>query len=253
MMKLTIGHLYPDLLNLYGDRGNIQCFRKRLEWRGMEAEVIPFLSGDKIDFSKLDIVLLGGGSDREQELGCGFLKDIREDFKAYVEDGGVVLAVCGGYQLLGKYYKTDKKTIEGLSILDITTEWQPERLIRNIVLNSPLFEQPVVGFENHGGRTYIGDHTPFGKVFYGLGNTGKSGYEGVVYKNVIATYLHGPLLPKNPHVCDYLLERALKRKYGPDVELQPLADELEHKANSYIVDRYSDKKYILKETIKRYT
>ena len=133
MKKLTIGHLYPDLLNLYGDRGNIQCFRKRLEWRGMEAEVIPFLSGEKIDFSKLDIVLLGGGSDREQELVCGFLKDIKDDFKAYVEDGGVVLAVCGGYQLLGKYYKTNKKTIEGLSILDITTEWQPERLIRNIV------------------------------------------------------------------------------------------------------------------------
>ena len=251
--KLTIGHLYPDLLNLYGDRGNIQCFRKRLEWRGMEAEVIPFLSGDAVDFSGLDIVLLGGGSDREQELVCGYLKEIREDFKAYVEDGGVVLAVCGGYQLLGKYYKTEKKTIEGLSILDITTEWKPERLIRNIVLNSPLFEQPVVGFENHGGRTYIGNHTPFGKVFYGLGNTGKSGYEGVVYKNVIATYLHGPLLPKNPQVCDYLLEKALQRKYGPDTRLEPLPDELEKKANGYIVNRYSDKKYILKETIKRYT
>ena len=220
MKKLTIGHLYPDLLNLYGDRGNIQCFRKRLEWRGMEAEVIPFLS---------------------------------DDFKAYVEDGGVVLAVCGGYQLLGKYYKTNKKTIEGLSILDITTEWQPERLIRNIVLNSPLFEQPVVGFENHGGRTYIGDHTPFGKVFYGLGNTGKSGYEGVIYKNVIATYLHGPLLPKNPQVCDYLLEKALQRKYGEEVKLEPLKDETEKKANSYIADRYSDKKYVLRETVKRHT
>ena len=215
--------------------------------------MIPFLSGDKVDFSKLDIVLLGGGSDREQELVCGFLKDIKEDFKAYVEDGGVVLAVCGGYQLLGKYYKTDKKTIEGLSILDITTEWQPERLIRNIVLNSPLFEQPVVGFENHGGRTYIGNHTPFGKVFYGLGNTGKSGYEGVVYKNVIATYLHGPLLPKNPQVCDYLLEKALQRKYGIEVQLEPLKDDTEKKANSYIAGRYSDKKYVLRETIKRHT
>lgn len=252
-MKLTIGHLYPDLLNLYGDRGNIQCFRKRLEWRGMEAEVIPFLSGDTIDFSELDIVLLGGGSDREQELVCGQLQNIRQDFKDYVENDGVVLAVCGGYQLLGKYYKTDKKNIEGLSILDITTEWEPERLIRNIVLNSPLFDTPVVGFENHGGRTHIGSHTPFGKVFYGLGNTGKSGYEGVVYKNVIGTYLHGPLLPKNPHVCDYLLERALKRKYGEDVILEPLTDKLEHLANGYIVDRYSDKKYVLKETIKRYT
>ena len=252
-MKLTIGHLYPDLLNLYGDRGNIQCFRKRLEWRGIEAEVIPFLSGDKIDFSKLDIVLLGGGSDREQELVCGYLKEIKDDFKNYFEQGGVVLAVCGGYQLLGKYYKTDKKMIEGLGILNITTEWEPERLIRNIILQSPLFSDPVVGFENHGGRTYINDHTPFGKVFFGLGNTGKSGYEGVVYKNVIATYLHGPLLPKNPQVCDYLLERALQRKYGENVSLSPLPDELEHKANSYIFDRYNDKKYVLQETIKRYT
>ncbi|WP_346902826.1 type 1 glutamine amidotransferase, partial [Faecalicatena contorta] len=196
---------------------------------------------------------LGGGSDREQELVCGQLQNIKQDFKDYVENDGVVLAVCGGYQLLGKYYKTDKKNIEGLSILDITTEWEPERLIRNIVLNSPLFDTPVVGFENHGGRTHIGKHTPFGKVFYGLGNTGKSGYEGVVYKNVIGTYLHGPLLPKNPHVCDYLLAKALKRKYGEDLTLDPLTDKLEHLANSYIVDRYSDKKYILKETIKRHT
>ncbi|HIV52484.1 MAG TPA: glutamine amidotransferase [Candidatus Mediterraneibacter norwichensis] len=252
-MKLTIGHLYPDLLNLYGDRGNIQCFRKRLEWRGIEAEVIPFLSGDEIDFSRLDIVLLGGGSDREQELVCGYLKNIRDDFKKYVEEGGVVLAVCGGYQLLGKYYKTRTETIEGLAILDITTEWEPERLVKNIILNSPLFDMPVVGFENHGGRTYIGDHTPLGKVFFGYGNTGKSGYEGVVYKNVIATYLHGPLLPKNPQVCDYLLERALKRKYGEDVRLEPLPDELERSANSYIADRYSDKKYVLRETIKKHT
>lgn len=252
-MKLTIGHLYPDLLNLYGDRGNIQCFCKRLEWRGMEAEVTPILSGDSIDFSKLDIVLLGGGSDREQELVCGYLQDIKEDFKNYVENNGVVLAVCGGFQLLGKYYKTKNKLIEGAGILDITTEWEPKRLIRNIVLNSPLFDIPVVGFENHGGRTHIGNHTPFGKVFYGLGNTGKSGYEGVIYKNVIATYLHGPLLPKNPHVCDYLLERALQKKYGGDIKLETLPDELEHKANHYITDRYNDKKYVLKETIRRYT
>ena len=154
-------------MNLYGDRGNIQCFRKRLNWRGIEAEVIPVLSGDT-DFSKLDIVLLGGRFNREQESSSADIK-IFEDFKEYVEDNGVALAVCGGYQLLGKYYKTDKKMIEGLGILDITTEWEPERLIRNIILNSPLFDTPVVGFENHGGRTYIGDHTPFGKVFFGLG------------------------------------------------------------------------------------
>ena len=107
--------------------------------------------------------------------------------------------------------------------------------------------------ENHGGRTDIGSHTPFGKVTYGFGNTGDSGYEGVVYKNVIATYLHGPLLPKNPHVCDYLLERALQKKYGEETSLEPLPDEMEKKANSYITDRYNDRKYILKETIKRHT
>ena len=169
VMKLTIGHLYPDLLNLYGDRGNIQCFRKSLNGAGIEAEVIPFLVGDEIDFTKLDIVLLGGGSDREQELVCGFLQNIKDDFRDYVEDGGVVLAVCGGYQLLGKYYKTDKKTIEGLGVLNITTDWEPERLIRDIVLESPLFDRPVVGFENHGGRTEIGDHTPFEKWSTALG------------------------------------------------------------------------------------
>ena len=237
-MKLTIGHLYPDLLNLYGDRGNIQCFRKRLNWRGIEAEVIPVLSGDNIDFSKLDIVLLGGGSDREQELVCGYLKEIRKDFKEYVEDNGVVLAVCGGYQLLGKYYKTDKKMIEGLGILDITTEWEPERLIRNIILNSPLFDTPVVGFENHGGRTFIGNNQPLGKVLYGSGNDGQTGYEGVVYKNVIGTYLHGPLLPKNPQLADWLITQALRRKYGEDLELEPLDDTQEKEANDYIYRRF---------------
>jgi len=252
-MKVTIAHLYPDLLNLYGDRGNIQCFVKRLNWRGYEAEVISVLSGDKIDFSKVDIVLLGGGSDREQELVCNYLQDIQADFKEYVESGGVVLAVCGGFQLLGKYYKTEHKTIQGVGILDITTEWKPKRLIRNIILNSPIVKTPIVGFENHGGRTYIGKHTPLGKVFFGLGNTGKSGYEGVVYKNVIATYLHGPLLPKNPEVCDYLLEKALSRKYGKDIKLEPLDDEMEHLANKVIVDRYSDRKYVLQEAIKRHT
>ena len=105
-MKLTIGHLYPDLLNLYGDRGNIQCLMRRCQWRGIEAETIAFELGDKIDFSRLDIVLLGGGSDREQMLVCEKLKEIQPDFKKYVEDGGVVIAICGGYQLLGKYYKT---------------------------------------------------------------------------------------------------------------------------------------------------
>ncbi|MCP1103391.1 CobQ-like glutamine amidotransferase family enzyme [Aequitasia blattaphilus] len=239
-MKLVIGHLYPDLLNLYGDRGNIQCFVKRLEWRGIEAEVIPYLSGDEIDFSALDIILLGGGSDREQEIVCAYLKEIKAEFIDYVEQGGVVLAVCGGYQLLGKYYKTKEKTIEGLGIVDISTKWEEKRLVDNIVLKSELFDMPVTGFENHGGRTDIGSCTPFGKVLYGNGNDEKSEYEGIVYKNVIGTYLHGPLLPKNPQICDYLLERALQKKYGEEVRLKELPDEMEKNANDYIVKTYAD-------------
>lgn len=236
-MKLTIGHLYPELLNLYGDRGNIQCMMKRCLWRGIEAETIAFGLEDSIDFSKLDIVLLGGGSDREQRIVCSRLRDIRENFHHYVEDGGSVLAVCGGYQLLGHYYKTEEDTLEGLSLVDLYTEQGCPRLINNIVLKNPDFSLPIVGFENHGGRTYIGNNKPFGKVVYGHGNNGEDGQEGVLYKNVVGTYLHGPLLPKNPHICDYLLSNALERKYGKGA-LEPLDDTQEIQANQELYKRF---------------
>ena len=237
-MKITIGHLYPDLLNLYGDRGNIQCLVKRCQWRGIEAETIPFELEDEIDFSKLDIVLLGGGSDREQMLVCEKLKEIQKDFKAYVENYGVVIAICGGYQLLGNYYKTEQGTMKGLELVDLYTEQGEGRLIDNIVLQSDLFDMPIVGFENHGGRTYIKDNKPLGKVLYGAGNDGKSGYEGVVYKNVIGTYLHGPLLPKNPQLADWLISHALEQKYGKKIELAPLDGSQEKEANEYVYHRF---------------
>lgn len=240
-MKLTIGHLYPDLLNLYGDRGNIQCLMKRCLWRGIEAETIAFELDDKIDFSNLNIVLLGGGSDREQMLVCEKLKEIQKDFKEYVEQDGVVIAICGGYQLLGNYYKTEEGIIEGLSLVDMYTEQGENRLIDNIVLQSELFDMPIVGFENHGGRTFIGENKPLGKVLYGSGNDGKSGYEGVVYKNVIGTYLHGPLLPKNPQLADELILRALKKKYGENITLSALDDSQEKAANDYIFNRFVKK------------
>lgn len=236
-MKITIGHLYPDLLNLYGDRGNIQCMRKRCEWRGIEAEIREFGIADAIDFSGLDIVLLGGGSDREQRLVCEKLKTIRMDFRDYVEDQGVVIAVCGGYQLLGHYYDTDEGRIEGLSMVDLYTEQGSPRLISNIVIENEKFGYPIVGFENHGGRTYTGENQPLGRVKSGFGNNGKDGMEGILYKNVVGTYLHGPLLPKNPHVCDYLIRNALERKYGR-AELAPLDDREELEANRYIVERF---------------
>lgn len=236
-MKITIGHLYPDLLNLYGDRGNIQCMKMRLKWRGIEAEVKEYQLTDRVDFENLDIVLLGGGSDREQALVCNQLKTIREDFKNYVEDGGSVLAICGGYQLLGNYYETANGRMEGLSLIDMYTEHGEPRLISNIVIENEMFPYPIVGFENHGGRTYINDNKPLGNVSFGFGNNEKDKCEGVLYKNVVGTYLHGPLLPKNPHVCDYLLKNAMKRRYGVS-ELTPLDDSEEKEANQYIVKRF---------------
>lgn len=236
-MKLSIGYLYPDLFNLYGDRGNVQCLLKRLQWRGIGAEIIPILCGDKIPFSDLDMICWGGGPDRGQEIISEYLRAFRQDFRAYVEDGGVVLAVCAAFQLLGRTYTTRERTVEGLGVLDIHTQWQPGRLVGNIVVESPYFRSPIVGFENHAGRTEIGTYSPLGKVVFGQGNRGKGDYEGIVYKNVIGTYLHGPLLPKNPEVCDGLLERALKRKYGDFVSLSELADTSEQRANRYMVER----------------
>ena len=238
-MKIKILHLYPDLLNLYGDKGNIECMRKRLMWRGIDAQVQAYTCDDTgFDLSDVDIVFIGGGSDREQKIVCHRLLEHKDALKSYVEDGGTLVAVCGGYQLLGKYYKLEDETIEGLNILDIYTEQGKKRLISNIILKPDFIEGEIVGFENHGGRTYIGSHSPLGKVVYGYGNDGKSGAEGVVYKNVVATYLHGPLLPKNPKLCDYILTNAIKRK-APDFEgLKPLKDELENTANDYIVNRF---------------
>ncbi len=238
-MKITIAHLYPELLNLYGDRGNIISLKKRLEWRGIEAEVKEYSITDNIDFENIDIVFVGGGSDREQLLVCNRLKEIKDDFAKYVENNGVVVAICGGYQLLGHYYKMQDETIEGLDILNIYTESGKGRLISNVVVKSDFLDRPIVGFENHGGRTYIGSHKPLGKAIYGNGNNGRDGFEGVVYKNVIGTYLHGPLLPKNPHLCDYIIEKALQNK-DENFILQSLDDEIEMNANEYVVNRFHD-------------
>lgn len=237
--SIKIMHLYPDLLNLYGDRGNIECLKRRLQWRGIKAETVTYTCDDTgFDLSDVDILFLGGGSDREQKIVCSRLLEHKEMIKEYAENGGTIIAVCGGYQLLGKYYKLEDETIEGLEILDIYTEQGSKRLIGNIILEADFIEAKIIGFENHGGRTFIGGHKPLGKVVYGNGNDESSHAEGVVYKNVVATYLHGPLLPKNPQLCDYILTNTLRHKYADFEGLTPLDDSLENMANEYIVNRF---------------
>lgn len=234
---MKIGHLFPDLLNLYGDLGNVRTLQRRLEWRNLPVAIEHYPLNDTIDFTKLDIVLLGGGSDREQLIVCQRMKELRDDFQAFIESGGVVLAICGGYQLLGHFYETAQGRMEGLGILDIDTIQKPSRLIGNIILDSPLVDSPILGFENHSGRTNIYGHEPLGKVVLGYGNDESKSHEGVVYRNVIGTYCHGPLLPKNPQLADWLLERALERK-GHTESLGPLDDQLEDRVKDEQIRRF---------------
>ncbi|MDM8270875.1 MurT ligase domain-containing protein [Thermophilibacter provencensis] len=225
---LRIVHLYPDALNLYGDGGNIASLSKRCEWRGIPCRVDQVLMGQELDLSDADVVLLGGGADRDQLAVCHELQGQREKLAAYVEAGGVLLAICGGYQLLGHYYMMGDERVEGLHVLDIETTAGATRLIGNVAIESPVCDAPIVGFENHAGRTLLGaGEKPLGRALvHGTGNNGEDGGEGVLHEGVIGTYLHGPILPKNPGVTDWLLARALRRR-GVTVGLPALNDDLE--------------------------
>ena len=229
---LRIVHLYPDALNLYGDGGNIASLSKRCAWRGIPCQVDQVLMGQELDLSDADVVLLGGGADRDQLAVCHELQGQREKLAAYVADGGVLLAICGGYQLLGHSYMMGEKQVEGLHILDLETVAGETRLIGNVAIESPVCDAPVVGFENHAGRTLLGaGEKPLGRALVtGTGNNGEDGGEGVLHGGVVGTYLHGPILPKNPGVTDWLIARALERR-GIDVTLAPLDDALETAAH----------------------
>ncbi len=234
---LRIAHLYPELLNLYGDSGNMLVLRKRLEWRGMRAVVSEVRLGDTPSLADFDLVFVGGGTDREQRIVCERLQAMRGELASYVEDGGVLAAVCGGYQLLGHSYEMGGEKVEGLSLVDLETTRGTPRLIGNVAVRSRISPQAIVGYENHGGRTRLGPGVePLGRVVYGNGNDGESGFEGCLYKNVVGTYVHGPLLPKNPGVADYLISRGLERRYG-DGMLESLDDGEELAANATMLDR----------------
>lgn len=240
-MELNICHLYPDVLNLYGDRGNVMCMKNRLEWRGIDVKISRLGLGSPVSLGGYDLVFIGGGQDFEQQVLLDDLHRGRDrEIKAAIEDGVNFLTVCGGYQMLGSYYETfDGKRCDFIGALDLYTVGAKKRMIGNykFKLGQSSGGSVVVGFENHSGHTYLGSGLePLGTVLAGYGNNGEDGTEGARYKNVFGTYSHGPVLPKNPELCDHILLCALKRKYG-EAELEPLDDAAEHAAHEEISAR----------------
>jgi CobQ-like glutamine amidotransferase family enzyme len=231
-MELRLVALYPDQMNIYADRGNILFLKRRCEWRGIAFSYQAAGPGDALDAAAHDLVYLGGGQDRDQRIVAGDLVSAkRGPLAEAVDDGAVVLAVCGGYQLLGHSYQLGDERIAGLGLADFETVREPgPRLIGNVEIEVDLEGAPqrIAGFENHGGRTYLGGGAqPLGRVIRGFGNNGKDGHEGVRRANMIGTYLHGPLLPKNAWLADRLIALALARRLGSAPQLEPLDDELE--------------------------
>ena len=236
MTELRLCALYPDHMNIYADRGNILFLQRRCEWRGIGFSLAGAGPGESVDPSAHDLFYIGGGQDRDQRMVAeDMVTSKREALAAAVDDGAAVLAVCGGYQLLGHSYALGAERIPGLGIADLETVREPgERLIGNVAIEVELdgHKRVLAGFENHGGRTYLGnDATALGRVISGHGNNGSDGWEGIKRDNLIGTYLHGPLLPKNAWLADHLIHAALTRRYGEPPELEPLNDELEMAAH----------------------
>ena len=244
---VVLAHLFPDLLNLYGDGGNVRVLEQRLRWRGIPVEVRAVHHGESVDLSEVDLVFLGGGPDREQRLAGEELMALGDGLARFVDAGGAVLAICGGYQILGRQWLLGDEQLPGLGILPMETRrpgTSADRLVGNVALRTPLAAQPVVGYENHAGRTYLDEGlAPFGTVAStsGGGNNERSGADGALFHNVVGTYLHGPVLAKNPEVADWLLQRALERREArtgtPAVALAPLDDRMELAANAAMAQR----------------
>ena len=231
-MELRVLTLYPEQMNIYADRGNILFLRRRCEWRGIAYREAAAGPGAGVDPGSHDLIYLGGGQDRDQRVvAADMVATKRDALAAAVDDGTVMLAVCGGYQLLGHSYQLGDERLPGIGVADLETVREPgPRLIGNVAIESDLGGGPrvIAGFENHGGRTYLGaGATPLGRVLSGFGNNGDDGEEGVHRANLFGTYLHGPLLPKNAWLADELIGRALEQRYGARPELEPLDDGLE--------------------------
>lgn len=244
MKELKLLYLYPDMLELYGDHGNIQVLKYRCEKRGIKLIVEKYsINDEKPDFSCYDIIFAGGGADNEQSILSKDLVKYKDDIKKAEENGTFFLLICGAYQLFGKYYKgVEGKIIPGLNIFDYYTEAASDRKTRcigNIITKAKIdgVDTEIIGFENHAGQTY-GIKSPLGKVLYGNGNYFQSEDEGFFKENVIATYLHGPLLSKNPVIADYIIRHCLERKLNEKIKLEQLDDKFENLCRRELITRF---------------
>ena len=239
-MKIRVGHLYPDYLNIYADRGNMAVLARRASWRGHELEVEAISIGDVLRPGTHDLLYVGGGQDREQALVAVDLASRAEAVRESAAGGAAVLAVCGGYQLLGRSYRErDGAELPGIGLFPLHTVAGERRMIGDVLLDCDWAGRTLAGFENHAGRTRLDEGAvPLGRVVHGFGNDGESGFEGCRVGRAIGTYLHGPLLPRNPWLADWLLAQALAHAAGGEPpELEPLADELETEAHQVAAAR----------------
>jgi lipid II isoglutaminyl synthase (glutamine-hydrolysing) len=241
-VRIVVGHLFPDYLNIYADRGNIAVLARRADWRGHQLEVDPLGAGSAIRPGEHDLFYIGGGQDREQALIAPELVGLGRELISAFDDGAAVLAVCGGYQLLGRSYRDQSgDVLPGIGLLPLETTAGSRRMIGDVLLEcelEPGERRTLAGFENHAGRTLLDDGAePLGRVLAGFGNDGESGYEGCRLGRAVGTYLHGPLLPRNPWLADWLLAQALAHRTGDAPALEPLADELESAAHEVASQR----------------
>jgi CobQ-like glutamine amidotransferase family enzyme len=240
--RIVVGHLFPDYLNIYADRGNIAVLARRAAWRGVELDVRPLGAGSEIPPREHDLFYIGGGQDREQALIAPDLSKLGPHLRAAAEAGAAVLAVCGGYQLLGRFYRDQSgDELPGIGLLPLHTLAGDRRMIGDVLLEcelEPGERRTLAGFENHAGRTYLDDAAePLGRVVAGFGNDGESGFEGCRVGRVVGTYLHGPLLPRNPWLADWLLAQAVAHRTGETPAFAPLSDDLEHEAHAVSAKR----------------
>ena len=241
-MKIAVGHLFPDYLNIYADRGNMAVLGRRAAWRGHELEVMALGAGDELRPGEHDLYYIGGGQDREQELIAPALTAHGEALREAAAGGAALLAVCGGYQLLGRFYRDRSgDELPGVGLFPLHTAAGERRMIGDVLLEcelEPGERRTLAGFENHAGRTHLDEGAePLGRVLAGFGNDGESGYEGCRLGRAIGTYLHGPLLPRNPWLADWLLAQALAHRTREAPALEPLADDLEAEAHEISASR----------------